>query len=113
MKKQLVTGIILAFSGAMLLPSANAAVDEAGAKALAKSSDCLKCHAADKDKKGPSWKKIAAKYKGKADGEDKVVKFMTSAPTVKLDDGKEGKHAMVDSKDAAAVKNLAGYILSN
>ena len=113
MKKQLVTGMILAFSGAFFVTSANAAVDEAAAKALAKSSDCLKCHAPDKDKKGPSWKKIAAKYKGKADGEDKVVKFMTTSPMVKLDDGKEEKHAAADSKDAGAVKNLAGWILSN
>lgn len=113
MKKQLITGMILAFSGALLLPSANAAVDEAAAKALAKSSDCLKCHAPDKDKKGPSWKKIAAKYKGKADGEDKVLKFMTTAPMVKLDDGKEDKHTIVDSKDTAALKNLAGWILSH
>lgn len=113
MKKQLITGIILAFSGALLLPSANAAVDEAAAKALAKSNDCFKCHAPDKDKKGPSWKKIAAKYKGKADGEEKVLKFMTSTPMVKLDDGKEDKHAAVDSKDAAALKNLTGWILSH
>ena len=113
MKKQLITAMILAFSGTLLATSANAAVDEAAAKALAKSSDCFKCHAADKDKKGPSLKKIAAKYKGKADGEEKVVKFMTSSPMVKLDDGKEDKHAAVDSKDPAALKNLAGWILSN
>jgi len=113
MKKQLVTGMILAFSGALLVTSANAAVDEAAAKALAKSSDCFKCHATDKDKKGPSLKKIAAKYKGKADGEEKVTKFMTSSPMVKLDDGKEDKHAAVDSKDSAALKNLAGWILSH
>ncbi|MCX7176139.1 MAG: c-type cytochrome [Proteobacteria bacterium] len=112
MKKQIITGVLFAFSAALLVPSANAAVDEAAAKALAKSSDCFKCHAADKDKKGPSLKKIAAKYKGKADGEEKVLKFMTSAPMVKLDDGKEDKHAVVDSKDAAALKNLAGWILS-
>jgi len=113
MKKQLITGMVLAFSGALLVTSADAAVDEAAAKALAKSSDCFKCHAPDKDKKGPSLKKIAAKYKGKADGEDKVVKFMTSSPLVKLDDGKEDKHAAVDSKDAAALKNLAGWILAH
>lgn len=112
MKKQVITGMLVAFSSALFLPSANAAVDEAAAKALAKGSDCFKCHATDKDKKGPSLKKIAAKYKGKADGEDKVVKFMTSSPMVKLDDGKEEKHAAVDSKDNAALKNLAGWILA-
>ena len=34
------------------------------AQALAKKNDCFKCHAIDKEKKGPSYKKIAAKYKG-------------------------------------------------
>ena len=112
MKKQFITGMILAFSGALLLPSANAAVDEAAAKKLAKSNDCFKCHAPDKEKKGPSLKKIAAKYKGKADGEDKVLKFMNSSPMVKIDD-KEEKHTAVDSKDTAELKNLAGWILSH
>lgn len=111
MKKQLITGMILAFSSALLLPAANAAVDEAAAKALAKSSDCFKCHAVDKDKKGPSLKKIAAKYKGKADGEDKVLKFVTSSPMVKID-GKEEKHNAVESKDTKEVKNLADWILA-
>ncbi len=31
-----------------------AAVDAAAAQALMKKSDCFKCHAVDKDKKGPS-----------------------------------------------------------
>ncbi len=53
-----------ALSGAVLLAlsamsPAHAAVDVDAAKALAKANDCLKCHASDKDKKGPSMKKIA------------------------------------------------------
>jgi cytochrome c len=38
-------------------------------EALAKSSGCLNCHAVDAKKMGPSFKDIAAKYKGKADAE--------------------------------------------
>jgi cytochrome c553 len=49
-----------------VMASAQAAVDVEAAKALAKANDCLKCHAADKDKKGPSMKKIAAKYQRQA-----------------------------------------------
>ena len=41
------------------------AVDEDAAKALAKKSDCTKCHAVEKSKKGPSFQKVAAKWKGK------------------------------------------------
>lgn len=112
MKKQIITGMLLAFSGALLLPSANAAVDDAAAKATAKSNDCLKCHATDKDKKGPSLKKISAKYKGKADAEEKVLKFITSAPMVKMDDGKEEKHTVLETKDPKEVKNLVGWFLA-
>ena len=88
------------------------AVDADAALALAKKSDCLKCHAVDKDKKGPSYKKIAAKYKGKPDGEEKAVKNMTVASKVKLDDGTEEDHKLVNSKDKAAIRNLALWILA-
>jgi len=88
------------------------AVDADAAQALAKKNDCFKCHAIDKDKKGPSYKKIAAKYKGKADGEDKAIKNMTTNPKVKLDDGTEEEHKAVNTKDPAALKNLAQWILA-
>ena len=50
------------------------AVDAEAAQALIKKNECSKCHAVDKEKKGPSWKKVAAKYKGKPDGEEKAIK---------------------------------------
>ena len=82
------------------------------AMALAKKNDCFKCHAIDKTKKGPSYKKIAAKYTGKADGEDKVIKNFTTGPKVKLEDGTEEDHKIIDTKDAKELKNLAQWILS-
>jgi cytochrome c len=91
---------------------ASAAIDEEAAKALAKKNDCFKCHAIDKDKKGPSYKKIAAKYKGKPDGEEKAIKNMTVASKVKLDDGTEDDHKLINTKDQAAIKNLAQWILA-
>jgi cytochrome c len=112
MKLRLIVGLLFGLSAAMSMTSVSAAVDEEGAKALAKSSDCLKCHAVDKDKKGPSYKKVAAKYKGKADGEAKVTKFVTSGQKVKLDDGKEEDHKIVDSKDPKQIKNLVDWILA-
>jgi cytochrome c len=100
------------FAAAGFASSAAAAVDADAAQALAKKNDCFKCHAIDKDKKGPSYKKIAAKYKGKADGEEKAIKNMTTSPKVKLDDGTEEEHKAINTKDAAAIKNLAQWILS-
>ncbi|MBK7614751.1 MAG: c-type cytochrome [Vitreoscilla sp.] len=97
---------------ALFLSSGALAFDEAAAKALAKRNDCTKCHAIDKDKKGPSYKKIAAKHAGKADAEDKLSKAITSATKVKLADGSEEEHKVIDTKDAKEVKNLVQWILS-
>jgi len=95
------------------MSSAQAAVDVEAAKALAKANDCLKCHAASKDKKGPSMKKIAAKYKGKADGQEKAIKNMTEGQMVKLTDGSEEKHKIIDTKDPKELKNMADWYLSH
>ena len=86
--------------------------DEEAAKALMKKNDCLKCHAVDKEKKGPSYKKIATKYKGKADGEEKVIKNITVASKVKLSDGTEEEHKVIDTTDAKQLKNIAQWILA-
>jgi cytochrome c len=95
------------------LASVHAAVDEDAAKALAKKNDCFKCHAIDKSKKGPSMKKISEKYKGKADGQEKAIKNMTEGKKVKLEDGTEEDHKIIDTKDAAALNKLADWILSH
>ncbi|MDO8320049.1 c-type cytochrome [Rhodoferax sp.] len=100
---------VLAFA---CLTPAHAAPDEDAAKALMKANDCTKCHAPAKTKKGPSLKKIAEKYKGKADAQDKLVTNFTTAPMVKLADGTEEKHKVIDSKDAKELKNLADWILT-
>ena len=95
------------------LTSVHAAVDVDAAKALSKKNDCTKCHAPDKSKKGPSLKKIADKYRGKADGQEKAIKNMTSGLKVKLEDGTEEDHKIIDTKDPAQLKNLADWILSH
>ncbi len=87
------------------------ALDDEGAKALLKKNQCTKCHAVDKDKKGPSYQKIAKDNKSKADAEARIVKSITTGPKVKLDDGSEEEHAKVAAKDAADVKSLAQWIL--
>jgi len=89
-----------------------AEINADAANALAKKNDCFKCHAIDKTKKGPSYKKVAAKYKGKADGEEKLIKNFTTGPKVKLEDGTEEEHKIIDTKDAKELKNLAQWILS-
>jgi cytochrome c len=105
--------LILAGSLMIALASpALAQVDADAAQKLAKKNDCFKCHAVDKTKKGPSLKKIAAKYKGKPDGQEKAIKNMTTGSKVKLEDGTEEDHKIIDTKDPKELKNLADWILS-
>lgn len=89
-----------------------AAPNEDEAIKLAKDSGCTKCHAVDKTKKGPSFQKTAAKYKGKAEGEQEVTKMITVSKKVKLEDGTEEDHKEVKNKDPEKVKNLVQWILS-
>ena len=104
------SAVLLALSA---MAPAQAAVDVEAAKALAKSNDCLKCHAASKDKKGPSMQKIAAKYKGKAGAQEAAIKNMTEGQMVKLTDGTEEKHKIIDTKDPKELKNMADWYLSH
>lgn len=87
------------------------AVDVAAAEELILASKCSKCHSVDKQKDGPSFKKTAAKYKGKADGESKLFTHVTTGPMIEIDGVKE-EHVKVKSKDEAAIKNLIKFILS-
>jgi len=112
MKRLIVAGLLLGSIAAAVSLTASAAIDVDAAQSLAKKNDCFKCHAIDKAKKGPSYKKIAAKYKGKADGEEKAIKNITTGPKVKLDDGTEEDHKIIDTKDPKELKNLAQWILS-
>jgi len=99
-------------AGTLLLaaPSAQAA-DEEAAKALARENKCLTCHGISKDKDGPSFKKSAEKYKGKADAEAALSKHLTSGAKIKLPDGTEEAHKIVKA-DPAQLKNLVQWILA-
>ena len=92
---------------------AHAALDVESAKALARTNDCLKCHAADKDKRAPSMEKIAAKFKGVPDAQAKVIQHITSGPMVKLSDGSEVKHKIINASDAKELENIADWFLSH
>jgi cytochrome c len=86
-------------------------IDADAAYALAKKGNCFKCHALDKRKKAPSYMEVAAKYRGKANGEEALIKHITGAPTVKLEDGDE-PHEPPPTKNQAELLNLVRWILS-
>ncbi len=107
----LVTVGSLFFIMAMTTPAQAADVDADAAQALAKKSNCLKCHAIDKKKDAPSFKETAGKNKGKADAEDKLYKHLTTGPKVKVD-GKEETHDSLKTKDEKEIRNVVRWILS-
>jgi cytochrome c len=92
---------------------ASAAVDVEAAKSLARENNCFKCHGVDKEKDGPSYKKVAEKYHGKADAEAKLIHHITSGEKAKFPDGHEEDHKNIQGKAAPdAIKNLVDWILS-
>ena len=103
--------MLLATLLALPLGAVAQTVDTAAAEALLKKSGCMKCHSVSADKDGPSFKKTAAKYKGKADAQAALVKHITTGPMVKVD-GKEERHEMIRSKDDREIRNVVAYILS-
>jgi cytochrome c len=80
-----------------------------------KQNKCMQCHGLNKDKDAPALSKIAAKYKGKADAESKLIQHLTSSPKVKLADGTEEEHKVIKTtpaKDLPQIKKVITYILS-
>ena len=102
--------LTVSFCGAVVAVNAQE-VDVAAAEALAKKSNCTKCHSVSAKKDGPAYKVTAEKFKGKADAEATLIKHLKTGPKVKID-GVEEEHQIVKSKDDAEIKNLVRYILS-
>ncbi len=91
------------------------AVDAEAAKALAKQNNCFKCHSIEKEKDGPAYKKVAEKYRGKANAEARLIEHITSGEKAKFPDGHEEEHKIVKTsppKDMDQIKNLVQWILS-
>jgi cytochrome c len=88
-------------------------IDGAAAIKLARTDHCLRCHAVDKKKEGPTYHAIAYKYKGQPEAFDKLVKHITSGEDrVKLSDGHEETHKFDKATDIEQIKNLVRWILA-
>ncbi|MGZ5784549.1 MAG: c-type cytochrome [Ramlibacter sp.] len=91
------------------------AFDEEAAKALARQNKCLQCHSVEKDKDGPAYKKVAAKFRGKKDAEEKLIHHITSGEKAKFEDGHEEEHKIVKTSppnDMTQIRNLVQWILA-
>lgn len=94
------------FVSAGLLASAGNAL---ASDALAKKYNCLACHAVDKKVIGPAYKDVAAKYKGVAGAEAKLI--------TKVKSGSGGTWGQIPmppnaSVPDADVKALVKWVLS-
>ena len=106
---RLVTGMLLVLGE---VGPAQAEVNADAALALAKRNDCFKCHAIDKTKKAPAYKRIAARLRSKPDAVETIIEHITSGSMVQLQDGSDAQHRIVDTRDPAELGNLARWILS-
>jgi cytochrome c len=93
MKLIIVAGLIAA--GLVVAGPASASME------LAKKSGCLNCHAVAEKKVGPSYKDVAAKYKGKTDAQATLA--------TKISAGKEHPKVKASEDD---VKALVKWILA-
>ncbi len=110
--KNLIGLCVVGLGATAFSAASRAAPDAEAAAALAKKSGCLMCHAVDKDKAASSFQKIAAKWKGNADAQTKLVEIVTTGPKVKQKDGSEQDHKVLASKDANEIKNVVAWILA-
>jgi cytochrome c len=95
----------LLIMAAMVAVTAPAIADEA----LAKSKNCMACHAADKKLVGPAYKEVAKKYAGDAKAVD-----MLAAKIVKGGSGVWGAIPMPANPQVteADAKKLAAWVMS-
>ncbi len=97
---------------ALLAPLPAAGVDAEAAERLARRENCLKCHGIDKKKDGPSYKQVAAKYRGKPGIEDVLIEHLSSGGKVSFPDGHEEEHKILKVEDPQQMRNLVQWILS-
>jgi cytochrome c len=103
---------LLFLGGALASPSvAQAAVDEADAKALMKASKCLTCHSVDKKKDGPAYMEVAKDYRDDPEAQQKLVDWLSSEHEIEID-GEPDTHPQAKTKDATRIGNLAAWVLS-
>ncbi len=103
--KKLATSACILVSVALLAGAGNALASEA----LAKKYNCLACHAVDKKLVGPGYTDVAAKYKGDAGAEAKLVAKVKNGGT-----GAWGQIPMPPNASVpdADVKALVKWVLS-
>ena len=100
---------LLAAAAAVTLSAGAHAADAKAAEALAKNSGCLACHTVDKKLIGPSYKDIAAKYRGNKGAEAELIKKVKVGGKGVWGDIPMSPNAHVKDED---IKTIVQWILS-
>jgi cytochrome c len=102
-------------AGGALAGAAWAAGPQTEPPSLVRSNDCLQCHDVDKEKDGPSFRKIAEKYRGRPDAERRLATQMAHGEKTRFADGHEESHKPVKTsppRDMAQINELVQWILA-
>jgi cytochrome c len=86
-------------------------VDSPEIARLLRANDCFKCHTVERDKDGPSWASVAAKYRDKADAEERLFRHLTTAPIIDLK-GDPEKHKQMDAMQPEEVRKIVRWIVA-
>jgi cytochrome c len=99
----------LSLAAIALVLAAAPAAQAADETALAQKSGCLACHAVDKKVVGPSYKEVAAKYRGDKTAEAKLEKKVKEGGV-----GAWGQIPMPPNSQVndADIKKLVAWVLS-
>ncbi|MFO1327184.1 MAG: c-type cytochrome [Rubrivivax sp.] len=87
------------------------ATDAFAARRLAQKNNCLRCHSvATRQKKGPTYAEVAAKYRAQPDAEARLYQHLTSGMAT-LPDGHQEEHKVIQARTPEQVRNLVHWIL--
>ncbi len=109
-------GRLVAGSAVLMLAltfSASAiAQDDTAVRSLLKNSNCMKCHAENRAREGPSFQKVAEKYRSKADAEARLTRYVSTVVRIRDRDGIEDDHEPLKTSDPAEIRAVVRWILS-
>lgn len=105
------TTLLALACGLLMGAPAARAMDDKDVVNLMKKNNCMKCHAPEKKKDGPSYKELAEKFRGKDSAEADVRKHITTSSKVEIK-GKKEEHEPLKTTDEAEIGAVVKWILS-
>lgn len=98
-------------SGPPAADEAIAATDAYAARRLAQQNNCMRCHSvATRQKVGPTYAEVAAKYRAQPNAEARLYEHLTSGLAT-LSDGHQEEHKVIRARTPEQVRNLVHWIL--